>query len=393
MFHNQQPLKSMSISLAPDPTPNTQHLTPIPNIIMFVEDPGAANYVACLPAALHALGLTTRLFTTGAATEYLLQRGIKSEPIVFSSSLIPHPSSLLLVGTSENPDSCGLQLIDEWRQAGGRSVGVVDAYGNAAHRFQGRTDNPLAHAPDWLIVPDIWTQQAYVVLGYDAARILICGHPHYDAVREGGEEIVQVGRENLRCKWFPNARPEQKVIVFVAEISTGLEPLQFQRSPLYTLRGTSGSNARTDIVIEELLLATAQITPPPYLVLRLHPKNTRDEFAAYEANFDLVSSGGVPLELIYAADLVTGMSSMLLLEAALLQRPTLSILPRELEMDWLPTTRTGLTPCATNRPTLQTLLPQLLLQSAAPDTDIKEVIPCGSTERVTRFLATLALQQ
>lgn len=111
-----------------------------------------------------------------------------------------------------------------------------------------------------------------------------------------------------------------------------------------------------------------------------------------KSKFNLISSGGVPLELIYAADLVVGMSSMLLLEAALLQRPTLSILPRAFEKEWLPTTRTGLTPCATNRATLQALLSQLLLQSAAPTTDIKKVIPCGSTKRVTQFLATLAQQ-
>ncbi len=114
-------------------------------------------------------------------------------------------------------------------------MGVVDAYGNAAHRFRGRTGNPLAYAPDWLIVPDIWTQQAYIELGYDAARIAVCGHPHYDAVRAESKRLVQVGHENLCCKWFPDAQPEQKVIVFVAEISTGLDPSQFQRSEEYTL--------------------------------------------------------------------------------------------------------------------------------------------------------------
>ena len=360
---------------------------------MFAEDPGAANYVANLPAALHDLGLSTRLLTVGAATDYLAQRSIASEPVLSPSFFGLQPSSLLVVGTSENPDSYGLQLIDEWRQAGGRSVGVVDAYANATHRFRGRTQYPLAHAPDWLIVPDVWTQEAFVELGYDSSRIAICGHPHYDAVREAGKGFEKTGRTNLRRKWLSDARPEQTAIVFVAEVSTGLEPMQFQRSSKYSLHGTGQSNARTDVVLEEFLLAAAQISPAPYLVLRLHPKNTHEEFAAYEADFDLVSSGGVPLELIYAADLVVGMSSMLLLEAALLHRPTLSILPRVLEKDWLPTTRTGITPCATDRAAVQTLLPQLLLQSAPANTDIDSIIPCGSTGRVTQFLASLAAGQ
>lgn len=273
-------------------------------------------------------------------------------------------------------------------------MGVVDAFANAAYRFRGRTDNPLAYAPDWLIVPDAWTQQAFVELGYHNQRIVIAGHPHYDFVRDEGKRLEQIGRENLRRKWLPDARPEQKVIVFVAEISSGADAEQFQRSPQYTLHGRGSSNARTDIVIEEFLDSLAQVACPacgilPYTVLRLHPKNTREEFDAYEADFDLVSSGGVPLELIYAADLVVGMSSMLLLEAALLQRPTLSILPRLCEQDWLPTTRTGLTPCATNRADLHALLPQLLLQTTSANTDIDSVIPSGSTRRVTEFLANL----
>ncbi len=383
------------------PTPNTQH--PTPDILMFVEDPGAANYVAYLPAALAEHGLTTQLLSATPATEYLAQRGITSDPLIPNtqhptpdtlplSSFILHPSSLLVVGTSENPDSYGLELIQQWRQAGSVSVGVVDAFANAAHRFRGRTDNALAHAPDWLIVPDTWTRQAFVELGYDNQRIVVAGHPHYDFAREEGERLEQIGRETLRQKWLPHAHPEQKVIVFVAEISSGADAEQFQRSPQYTLHGRGSSNARTDIVIEELLDALAQVACPACTVLRLHPKNTREEFAAYEADFDLVSSGGVPLELIYAADLVVGMSSMLLLEAALLQRPTLSILPRLCEQEWLPTTRTALTPCATNRAGLHALLPQLLLQTTNPNTDIDSVIPSGSTRRVTEFLANLTLK-
>jgi hypothetical protein len=60
-----------------------------------------------------------------------------------------------------------------------------------------------------------------------------------------------------------------------------------------------------------------------------------------------------------------------LLETALLRRPTLSALPCACEKDWLPTTRTSVTPCAVTRSELHRLLPQILLQTDLSDTDIK----------------------
>ena len=330
----------------------------MPEILIFVEDPGAANYVADLPEQLTGQGLSTRLLSAASATDYLAQRGIQSESLSSAPSLFPFSFSLaplLIVGTSENLDTFGLELIDRCREAGGVSVGVVDAFANAAYRFRGRTTNPLAHAPDWLLVPDVWTRDAFIALNFLTDHIVICGHPHYDAVRTEEKRMEGIGRIALRQKWLPDAEANRPIVVFVAEISDGMERAQFQRSPDYTLHGRGGNDGRTEIVIEELLDATAQMQPRPYLVLRLHPKNTPKEFARYANCFDLISGGGSPLELVYSADAVVGMTSMLLLEAALLQRPTLAVLPRAVERDWLPTLRSSLTPCATTRAELHAL--------------------------------------
>jgi hypothetical protein len=67
----------------------------------------------------------------------------------------------------------GLELIAEARLAQILSVGVVDAFGNTDHRFRGRTDDPLAYMPDWLLVPDEWTKAAYVALGYPQERTIV----------------------------------------------------------------------------------------------------------------------------------------------------------------------------------------------------------------------------
>ena len=40
----------------------------------------------------------------------------------------------------------------------------------------------LAHLPDVVLVPDSWTKDAFVGLGASSDKVVVTGHPHYDAV-------------------------------------------------------------------------------------------------------------------------------------------------------------------------------------------------------------------
>lgn len=320
------------------------------DVLIFVEDPGAANYVAHLPEVLQARGITVEMVVAGAARLYLLERGIRFEPVEVNTTaeflLVKFSPRLVLVGTAENIDTLGLKLIAQAREHGIESIGVVDALSNAEHRFRGCSDSPLAFAPDWLLLPDEWTQAAFVALGYPFDRALVCGHPYYDYVLQVKNRLDAVGRANLRKQNFPYA-DGRFMIVFAAEISEGVNGQLYKRDVSYTLGGLGGSTRRTEIVLEEFLGAVALVSPRPYLILRLHPKNTLEEFQPYLNQFDEVSQGGDPHEMIYAADLIVGMTTLLLFEAALFGRPTLSIVPRVLEREWLSSVRSGVTPCAT----------------------------------------------
>jgi hypothetical protein len=364
------------------------------DILICVEDPGAANYVAQLPAALAERGWRTKLMAVSYARDYLAQRGLSIDPMPASFSPDDILASLkpqaLVVGTSENPDALGLQLVAAARRCRIESVGVIDAFGNAAYRFRGHRSEPLAYAPDWLLVPDAWTKEAFCDLGYPGDKIVVCGHPHYDLVLAEGQRLSQKNRQELRLAMFPQAPADAKVVVFVAEISGGLNPEQYRRSAEYTLVGKESSLGRTEVVLDELLAAIHSLAIRPYLVLRLHPKNTLDEFAPYLPYFHQVSTQEAPVELVYAADIVVGMTSMMLLEAAIVGCPTLSIVPRRMEMDWLPSIRKGVTPCATTRGRLQTVLRQLLEEGVSLSREkISEVIIFGSLDRVKDFLDRL----
>lgn len=363
------------------------------DIVAFVEDPGAANYVAGLPRLATEERWDLRLFVGGIAARYLADRGVAFEEVGpdwdAPAEIERLRPNLVLVGTSENPRTAAHALVDASRELGIPSVGVVDGFSNAAHRFRGVSDTPLRHAPDWMLVPDFWTRDAFTDLGADPGRVRVCGHPHYDRVRETGERLRERGRGRIRAELFPEVSAERPIVVFLAEVSAGLDPAQFRRSAEYTLTGRGDSDGRTQIVLEEILDAVAGLRPKPYFTLRLHPKNTGGEFAAYSAEIDRLSEGGSPLELVFAADLVVGMTSMLLVEAALLGVPTLGVVPRAREREWLPGLRSGAIPCAASRDELREGMARSLAFRGSPARDGLPELGSGSMERIRQILRHL----
>lgn len=365
--------------------------TPV-DVLIFAEDPGAANYVSRLPDALERRGHPTRFLATGFAGPYLHERGVEAEvlpPSITAEKLFDECSpGLLVTGTSENPDTLAFGLIAEARSRHTMSVGAVDAYGNAGYRFRGRTKDPLRHAPDRLAVADQWTKEAYMALGYPEGRIAVCGHPHYDYVLETAARLEAEGRRQRRSVMFPHAPEGTPVAVFAAEVSTGLNPSQYRLSADYTLRGRGERKDRTSIVLEEFLDAVDLVRPKPYLVLRMHPKNLMEELAPFLDVFDQVSRNEPALELVYASDLVVGMSSMLLMEATIMGRPTLSIVPKKIEGAYLPTIKAGITPHVTTREDLRRILPELLHESKTLPVP-PSFVQYGSLERTVAFIESL----
>lgn len=357
------------------------------DVLMFVEDPGAAGYVDGLPPILTGRGMAVSLLATGQALAYLREHAV--EPVAIDGASAAdlfdlHQPRLLVVGTSENLDSLAHDLVGEARARGVPSIGVIDGPTHVSRRFRGRSDDPLAHSPDELIVPDDSTRREFVAFGFPQQAIHVCGHPGYERVLSMRTQLFAEERLAIRRQVLPKAPDGRPVFVFVSEPPGGMEGHQFRRSPDYTLSGRGSNDGRTQIVVEELLDALHVLKERPYLILRLHPKETREHLADYLSEFNEVSEGGSFLRAIYTADLVIGMTSMLLTEAALLGRPTLSILPRSWERFWLPTIEVGVTRCAASRQGLR-------LQLAAwpweePRADLRRVFPGHCLERVVGVL-------
>ncbi|MHA1570739.1 MAG: hypothetical protein ACTSWM_02870 [Alphaproteobacteria bacterium] len=363
--------------------------------LLFAEDTGAANYLAPMPHMLEQLGLRSHMFASPHAARHFENLGVTyqtaSEGARSTALMMGLNPRLLVVGTGINLDSVGLDLITAARKAGVESVGVVDQRQNLGDRFRGHAAAPLSQAPDWILVPDPVSHDYYLDQGAEPGHVILCGHPHFDRIYEIARNHGGQDRPALRAQLLPDCPPDAHIVMFAAEPARRVRGSvgAYRKSPDYTLAGRGQSPYRTDIVLEELLDTLAAIDEPLYKVLRLHPHDPEDrEFSAYYDEFDHISHGGLPHQLIFASDLVVGMSSMLLIEAALLGRPTLSIVPRPRERAMLLSAEVGLTPCVHTRQDLHAILPRLLTGPGHVDpAAVRDVFPPDSTARLRDFFA------
>lgn len=367
-----------------------------PHILFYVEDPGAANYTAPLPAALAGSGVASTVLAHPSITDYLTARGVEHHTLgdrEDPSRLLEvyHPS-LLACGTAKNPDTFGLMLIAEARNAGLPSIGLVDTRVGAGRRFLGRGTDPLGLASDWLLVPDPWTRQDYLDLGFPAARVKVCGHPHNDFLRTKRAEMQAMDRPALRRRFFPGATEKRPVVLFACERLDHNDDPEGFRNPDYTFSGWGDTHVRVQVVLEEILDAIETVALDPWLVLRLHPKNTREHYARYLTRVQQVSRDEPVFELTWAADRMLGLSSMLLEESLFFGVPTLAVLPRPSERSWLPCIENGFIPSAANRTELATLLPRFLYGTLAQPSvaELERYFIRDATAKAAAVLASLA---
>jgi hypothetical protein len=320
-------------------------------VIIYTEDPGAANYILNLPKKLALIGIDSLILADGSSREYLKQRNIDYVDVSQYSAISiidKYSPKLILIGTSENKKSLGLELISQANVNDIVTVGYIDMLVNADVRFKGESDNAMKYAPDWLFVPDDVTKVKYIEIGFDENKIKICGHPHYDRVKNYLEDW-NAGEIMDNNAHLDDIEGDKKIIVFISESRDELNPSASIYNDNYSLRGRGNSDFRTHIVLEELLDAIKHISPKPYLIVRLHPKNKIEEFSDYINEVDEFNQDGNPLALLMKSDLVVGMTSMLLMESAILGAPSLCLLPIADEANWLPNTANGYTDVITDK--------------------------------------------
>lgn len=369
-----------------------------PHILLFVEDPGAANYIQYLPKKLEQSGFQYSILADGYAKRFLDDCNISYEPLekkAQAHSIFERlRSDVLILGTSGNPDTYSFHLLVSARAMNIKSVGIVDNLSNARFRFRGRSNDPLKYAPDWIIVPDHPTMQAFESIGFSSSHIRMCGHPQYDYVVRISEKWNSGDRDVFKIKFFPGISKERKVFLFASVPFAGTNSHLYEYSPDFTIKGRGNSRFETEIALEEFLDAVNKLEPKPFIVFRIHPKQKHEDFLHYIDEFDLVSSGGSALELLYASDLIVGLPTMLLVEAVLLGRKTLAVSANPKRTPTLPTIRMGLTPCVFTREQIRSFLSNQLSNCTPPvHNNISDLFVFGANKIIVELIEEILNNQ
>lgn len=358
-------------------------------VLLFVEDPGAANILAPLAVELRRRNATTQMLSAGLASEILKCRSVDFIDLnQFPSNSVEQIFSkfspaVFVAGTAENAETIALPLFKEGQRLNIPTVGVVDMLVNAERRFRGTGAEALAYAPDYIVVPDEVVSSAYLRLGFPPENLMVVGYPHFDVVQQKASQYE--GARGITGTSIPR-------IVFVAEPRSRLNPTLSRPNSNYTLHGSASSDFRTLIVMEEVIAGILEAEVNAHLIVRLHPKSEMSDFESYRNRVSEFSSGGDPLEVLLNADLVIGMTSMLLQEAAWMGVPTLAVLPEKSQVEMLAGIANGLIPSVSERTELVRLLKMFKAGNFVPQNPAN-FFKKGATSRLADFIYELSRQR
>lgn len=240
-----------------------------------------------------------------------------------ADKLLAHPqAALLLTGTSVNGVDLEKKFFAAARQRQVPSLAVLDFWSNYRRRFADG-NGPLPPVPDRIAVMDQRARDEMIAAGFEAARLCVTGQPAFDALPACRANFTSARRAALRRRW--GASGEDAVVLFASQ-------------PLASLYGSTPDNPRylgycEHSVLEALIRALERIAPrcgrAILLVIRPHPREKRADLERHCSSSIRVrvEDAGEAREAALAADLVAGMTTVLLLEAALMGCAAVSLQP------------------------------------------------------------------
>jgi hypothetical protein len=246
-------------------------------------------------------------------------------------------AALLLWGTSVNGAMLEHTFLEAAREVGIPSLGLLDAWVNYVERFSAGARR-LDCVPDRIAVMDESARMEMVREGFDPALLTVTGQPAFDSLNEWRTNFTDARRQDLRARWGVEER--ELAVLFASQ-------------PMHELYGHDGEDPRhfgydersvISVLVSTLDEIAAESNRSIVLILRPHPREDDGWLRAVRsARIRVaVSREGDARDAALAADVVTGMSSALLLEACYLHCLVVSVQPNLRRPDVLPTNRAGL---------------------------------------------------
>jgi len=368
-------------------------------ILIFSRDPGGTNAIMPLIEPLRAFGNQVSVYGKDAALSIyrkqnidcsnicdIIPSGTQNETDEFVRKTRPH---LIVTGTSSE-DFTERHLWKAAERTGIASFAVLDQWTNYRLRLISEGGDPMnERATSELIVPsfffimDEFARKEMCALGLAREKLVVSGQPFFDYIRKTGDRFTPGEIEELRRELTGT----HGGLVFV-----------FASQPIASIHRKNGVPEDYWGYTEETVLKsvagclsrlTEEMAVKVTLVLRLHPKDEsnvyQDALAKCPNSIKVVVDRETDSSLLLkAADLIIGMFSMLLLEAAILERRFISVqigLKRENPLVF---DRMGLVRSILTEKELEETLCEILNGKRSEGPNLK--IEFGATERITKYL-------
>ncbi|NJD03362.1 MAG: hypothetical protein FIA99_12395 [Ruminiclostridium sp.] len=368
-------------------------------ILLFSRDPGGANTVIPLVEPLKEKGYEVLVFGKDAALKKYQAAGIKAIDIMdhlngislvevgyFLDGIAP---DFIITGTSAD-DFVEKYIWDRACKKGIKTFAILDQWVNYGVRFSPYTSAELdrynqdkrhEYQPFKILVMDEYAKDEMLKEGFETDRLVVTGQPHFDYIKAMAQSLSEKERFDLRSRL--NIKNSQKTVLFASE-------------PITECYGDINSRnywGYTEIgIFLELADACKNIQANEgvdiKLILRPHPKEKPDKIEdmikSIEGELDIaVEYKEESLMLASISDVVTGLSSMLLIEAMIIGKPILSIQIGLSKTDPFVFSRKGITSTVLDRGSLYGQLRDLLVLGTPqnhsykfPESSVENVINC-----------------
>lgn len=315
----------------------------LPVIVAVAGDPGGANALIPVLQDLKA-SYQIKAFVYLQAERLWEKLGIPLHGIregftnkEAEKELIESQALGLISATSLNEFNFERNFVAAANKLGINSVAVLDFWSNYRSRFYDDDQEKLI-LPRHIAVMDERAKEEMHKEGFQASILEVTGQPALEEVLKWKATFRLKDREELRKRVGISSKDET-LIIFASQPLTKM---------LHSDESAADYRGYTEKTVLPKLLKTLNRLSAEgnKLVLAIKP-HPRENFSWFKKTgdelFKILVVEDIPArELIMAADLVTGMNSILLVESCLLARLTLSLQPGLKQVDVLPVNKHGI---------------------------------------------------
>lgn len=374
-------------------------------IMLVARDPGGANTIIPLVAALQERNYELLLYGKDAALSRFMQFGLNGVDI---GNLLPQIDidswakllaevrpDFIITGTSVD-DFSERYLWKAAQAVGIKSFAILDQWMNYGIRFSAYTYKEIAryelnpqhpYLPDRILVMDEEAKGQVARAGIAPDMVLVSGQPYFDLLmQEKGQFGPQQIQEFRRRIDFEPGLP---LITYISE-PLSQDYVRDEEGEAYW-----GYDEKTNCL--SLLGIIAEIIEPTgqeiNFVIKQHPRETA---ANYQEIIKRFRNSSIKIKLVReidawsllrSSDLVCGMSSMLLLEAILLGCPVLSIQIGLKRANPLVLEHRGILASIVEEPKLKVVLQGILINHYIPT--VAWQAEAGAIEKIMAYMEGL----